>query len=578
MPNIKLIIGKNSKIVRSVRENLIDFDFISHEEIGETDLNKYKFIFLFSWSHKSKQDNIDLISSIPFEKMVFISTTAVYSFLIRQQWASYPCNKKICEEVVLNNGGSILRIGVWGEEAERKIYGLYQKTSPEDLITALNEWGIKESKIRNVYRVNLGNIRKDKESIAKLFRKISLYLPNNIIFQLPFIVLGRAIGYANYGYSGDAISCCVDKLLIGCGVFGGYYYSFNEKEVDSIVFNDEDDLIMSQRGFKNTSVGSSRFGLASKWHGVFMEKIEGKLIKRIIFKKIPARPPRYKTIKAKIEGIEVDGNILRCITSIPGTDVHTNYQIESDFPRIRYEIVATSIILASGPLQNAKILNSIEPINISFDDHELACIGEVDEKDVLGICLNRMGPFVAYSESRILTVNGREFLMDFRPYVKAKITENQKFYMDGAYSIIKKLVLNFNFTRINEAVFNRIGYALKTKKYQLYVQVLANNCITFESGVFERTRLEPNDWQEIQNSISSRMPSFRKYESIKSIDALHMWSSGSLDSYEIISSLISQGTLIIFGSPDSDMKLDSTHHSVNFRNALLKKHCGLLND
>ena len=78
-----LIIGENSKIILRIKNNLINFDFISNIKIIKTNLNNYKDIYLFSWDFDSNKNNIKNINLIPNEKIVLISTTAV---LALQEW------------------------------------------------------------------------------------------------------------------------------------------------------------------------------------------------------------------------------------------------------------------------------------------------------------------------------------------------------------------------------------------------------------------------------------------------------------------------------------------------------------
>ena len=90
----KLIIGTNSEIVRKIKAKINNADYISHLDIFKTNLNIYKSIFVFSWSHNSLLDNVKLINQLPLKKVIFISTVSVLSLQKRSQWNSYPNNKK----------------------------------------------------------------------------------------------------------------------------------------------------------------------------------------------------------------------------------------------------------------------------------------------------------------------------------------------------------------------------------------------------------------------------------------------------------------------------------------------------
>lgn len=68
---MKLIIGLNSSIVKNVSKKLKGFEIISHREIRKKDLNKYDFIFLFSWPRVLNKSYWNLIDLIPKKKISF---------------------------------------------------------------------------------------------------------------------------------------------------------------------------------------------------------------------------------------------------------------------------------------------------------------------------------------------------------------------------------------------------------------------------------------------------------------------------------------------------------------------------
>ena len=50
---MKLIIGKNSRIVKSLNLKKKFFKIISHTELGQVNFKKYTEIYLFSWAKKN---------------------------------------------------------------------------------------------------------------------------------------------------------------------------------------------------------------------------------------------------------------------------------------------------------------------------------------------------------------------------------------------------------------------------------------------------------------------------------------------------------------------------------------------
>ena len=111
---MKLIIGKNSFIVRKIEGSLKNFHIISHKDIKSVDLSSYTKIFLFSWDKKTtvRKNTLNILNTIPPEKLYFISTTAIYSIDVRSQWNKYPIFKKNAEDHVKKINGKIIRFGI----------------------------------------------------------------------------------------------------------------------------------------------------------------------------------------------------------------------------------------------------------------------------------------------------------------------------------------------------------------------------------------------------------------------------------------------------------------------------------
>lgn len=123
MYNKRLIVGKNSKIVNKIKNNLDNVDLISHNQLSNINFDMYEYIYIFSWSHKSLKDNELIIDQIPKNKIIFISSVVVLSNFKRKQWNAYPVNKRKIEKVVLKNNGTVIRFGIFDDK-------LYKHNSP----------------------------------------------------------------------------------------------------------------------------------------------------------------------------------------------------------------------------------------------------------------------------------------------------------------------------------------------------------------------------------------------------------------------------------------------------------------
>jgi hypothetical protein len=562
----KLVIGKNSNIVREIQSELKDCIFISHTEIDNVNFETYAKIFIFSWSHKNIAENIDLLSKVPLEKSVFVSTVSVYSNLIRKQWADYPNNKRICEKIVYKNGGSILRIGAWSDDYEKKTYGFFFRTKKDKLIHELNNWKDNEKRVHNIYELSEGKLSKFKAFIGVNLRRLSLVLPSKFIFQAPFVIFGRLLGILNYGYSGDTIACCSKKLLVGYGAFGGFYFKHNRKEIDKVIVSGSRELNFNYNRFNRTLVGKEIYGLSSKWHGVYLVKIQKDFKKFILASKRNKKLSKEIRICGDVQSLAYDGRYIRCEVTDEDENIHSYYgqKFNNSYPP--YELLAYNVILSAGPIENARLLNTLEDFPVRFDDHELSLLGEIKLSNELGKYIYCWGPFIFYKSSLVTSIDNHELLIDFRPYVNSKLSKNIGFYNENTSNIVIKIFSNLSFSRFNEAFFNRFGIAFKTTLLHVYAQVLVRDAILFSriSGL-KRTRLNDAQWANIKFHVISLFKSFKIYSENLSIDSLHIWSSETMTNSKMIMSLIKSQKLKIFGSPCDSLTMTCIHHTHKFR-------------
>lgn len=118
-----LIIGKNSKIVKSIESKLSqNYTLISHNELKKIDIDSYKLIYLFSWSHTKFKENLAIVNSLPRQKVIFISSLSVLTLNMRSQWAKYPNEKAAIEKKILDKNGYILRIGFFYIKLRQSIF------------------------------------------------------------------------------------------------------------------------------------------------------------------------------------------------------------------------------------------------------------------------------------------------------------------------------------------------------------------------------------------------------------------------------------------------------------------------
>jgi len=541
------IVGKNSQIVKSVVSNLENFECFSHTEIKTIDITKFQKIFIFSWSHKFQSHNEKLLEQIPISKVVFISSIAVFSFALRKQWNSYPNNKLKIENDILKSGGSVIRIGVWGEKDLSRCFGMVPFTSKVKLILSIKEALYQDNIVINSYEPLSGGIEPSSLSarFAKLFHRLSLLFPANKIFQIPFQILGK-LTFTNFnGYSADVLYFFQEKTQIGYGVFGSAFAKMHKP--DNIFISKKDDIFINSEGFRGFRIGKKLHGLAKYWHGVRIVKENKFFLKQVPFYNFRKKPPRT-CIKADITAVQ------------PSKDNSYFKFIVSSSKITHFEIFTKKIILAAGVIENSKILN-VDKLDLKFSDHEVGLIGTVDTDEILSKkYLTRFGPIIY---GRGIMANQEceyPYMIDFRP-MNLKATNSAKLYNLATRSIIFKLIKRFSFGEINEVFFNKFGFAFYTRSLNVFIQVLSKNCITMtDNSKLTRKRLDNEVILFLKSKIKQNLSSFQSNLKTDLVDGIHVTGNDELLKDGWILNSINNKCLVVLGNYPL-YKLNAFHHS-----------------
>ena len=536
-----LIIGKNSKIVREISSELKNYDFISHKDISATDFNNYQKVIIFSWSNRSLVENINLLKDISPEKIIFISTSAVFSLQKRKQWNNYPNWKSKIEERVLNNDGAVLRIGIWEQKFRNSIYGYFPLTSKKDLVKNLNEIE-KIEKETNCFQIIEGKLPLLLTFYAKTINFISTLLPNNFIFRAPLELLIKFLGIKSYGFSEDANSFFFKKVMIGGGCLGGEYLKKNI--VDRVFVSNKKDIHLSEYGFKDTIVGLKNNGLAKYWHGVSTSEVKDGFIK----KKTPLFVDRSRNINKKHLS-----HVIKIIERDSFIEV-----IAEDKNDFRKKYFSSNLVLAAGAFSNSMLLKKYLNKDAYFDDHESINIGSVNlneacEKDYL----SKKGPLIFSNKLSKLIFRNYEMLVESRPHNPSKFHTN--LYADTTRNIFLKLLKRFDFYSINEAFFNKFGFAFCTDRASISLQILVKKAIKFDGEKFVRTRISAEEFQGIANLLKSRFKNFQPYN-FESFDGQHIMGGKEFFLNDELLKLIDSDKIKILGSPTEE-RLEIFHHT-----------------
>jgi hypothetical protein len=537
----KLIIGKNSNIVKKIASRIHGCDYISHADVKMFDFSTYDVVCVFSWSYKNNDENIEIIQSIPRNKIVFISTTAVLSLDYRRsQYSMYPNNKKICEELVLSGDGIVVRIGVVDEEISKKINGAHPFTEIQKIVDFINTLPSScAGKIIDLFDIKVGRPAFLTRFISKVYGYMCGNKKSSKGFSVLFILLMKMIKNPNYGYTYDSNQYFTDEIIVGFGAIGSEYYKQKkEKRFLKVMICGKDDIVLREKGFSLFRIGYSYTGLSKYWHGVSVRsKGLGNFKKYVpLFIKRP-KPPKT-SIKCCIESFDVSDHKI-VLNVISGEHKKEKYY-------------TNKIILAAGALENTKILSEYLNINAKISDHELGYIGTVSLSEAIknGL-IKELGPLIIHKKYIRGWLNKSHYIIDARPYVKEKVNslESQAFYVEQTLNIIKKIIKNLSIARLNEAIFNKFGFGVKTRKISLFAQLEAVNAIEYTVGIgFERKRIDLI-WDSLFDTLGNVYKTFEKVDCFISVDGLHPTGAAEIIQNKEMCSLIENQRIVILGSP-----------------------------
>jgi hypothetical protein len=549
-----LIVGKNSKIVSEIKEHIHWCDIISHCEIDSLNLTKYRKIFLFSWSHISLESNLQLISKLPLSRVVFISSIAVLACARRPQWAAYPKAKLACENVVLNGGGKVIRIGIWDHKLLNKLPGLVPVTTKSLLFNAmLCSLTDDEKKVYFPITLESGGLDGLKLQINVFLNKISIFTPNIKIIQILLVLASKIIGLKDYGYTHDSLYFFCHRVLVGYGAVGSAVSRqlTSRGWKHSIVVSTDANQFLVTEGFNGTRIGRFKEGLSMLWHGVWISS-QGteKFQKNVPF--FVARPRLPKGV--------ILGSVVAVDIESPVNSIAINNPLIADV-----RIFAKVFHLAAGVVNNIKIFQRTHAIEARLSDQEICVIGEVAtnelvSKKIIGRkCGLVFGRTILKSEHFDI-----DYMLDFRPTAHTSINlDAENIYNNRTEQVLLKLFKNLSPALINQAVFNKFGISIDVGRFSVVAQIEAHNCISLKSdGSLSRARLSNTIIDSIAKKISIDFKSFMPSANVYSADAIHLHGGFQLNKYPDLSQLVLDNRLFFHGNVFDGKKLGPFHNTV----------------
>ena len=539
-----LLVGKNSSLFCKIPNIPKSWFLVGHKELlNGFSVDLYDVVILFSWAKKNIGDNEKIFQLLKFKKVIFISSVAIYSIIVRNQWNKYPLEKSIFEKKYYKNGASIIRVGFTNKYSSGIIPYSNLNQLRDDIIFCLKN---PRPKIIESYKLINGIVNKSK--LSKFLYKAS-FLTTNKFYRIPFEVLSKLIwgGRNLYGYSADTQLLFQSDFQIGYGSIGSNLY----RDFHGVVIvHGGDDIILNKNGFKDTFVGRSVIGLSAYWHGVRIIKDESNNFRRKV-SFVKRKKPKFPFIKCPVQKIDIKKkNII----------FETNKILK---PQIPFK----KLYLAAGPITNAVLLSEATNNPIYLSDQLIGIAGTVDLRELIEYnFVRKIGLLVI--GNKVYTPNKNEIMYDFRPSFKQKTRIiDSNFYNRKSLNIFSKLLTQFNISRINEALYLRFGFAFMTNKFNVTFQIGCKNVIKINNRHVSRSIKKLH----ISNYVFDGLKKFKSFKALKKIqffDSQHTY--GGDDFIDNNKTLLKEKNIFILGSP-TKMKFDAFHHTYRLIHYLKKE-------
>ena len=488
------ILGKNSVLYKSLRSDMLKEYKVkeySHSEVHLIEEGAVCIIFSLA---PSLQENISLINKLTarkIEKIIYISTSAIYSFA-KGVGSGYPDLKRKIENYLLNKVKkpvTCIRLGIpeykWGDY---KLTGKLAITGNSQFMDALRRCYCGDEPVIDCFEVETFK----SSLISKSYRALYDWFPSKTrILLLPLILLLKFSKHLSYGYtlesslffaSNNFRVLVAGNGLSALGVHLALHDLNSEKCVISLASSDRSDV-----SYLKSVLEYGKFGNSNFWHGVLSRYAKGdtyevvrlNLLKKFYkideFRKnwsfVPFRPIRPKNHIKNTKNL----NIHRFVTNSDKVFVYCEELV----------IPVDELILCLGVFGSISVLyNSgvLKDGDYTLDDHSVGYLGQLrfDDKRKHGndnLLLRRNGYF------RKNFKIGGEFSGVIRPAIGRFLDINyaikyRSFYARKSSTIITNLLKKLNVALLLEAVYNKFGVQLvKSKYYNMFGHFVVKDAV-----------------------------------------------------------------------------------------------------
>ena len=518
-----LLIGKNSSLYRQIKNLLTGISITekSHKELRE--IEEADHIIVFSFDARSFEANrkmLELLLSRKPKKLLYISTTAIYSNNYTTGYA-YPTIKKQIENYLIPfDNVHIIRVGMAEKFFNKtKFDGVIKYSSLKHIaetiqmvlkektsVKIIEAWETKTLKNSNFFQRTLNNS-------LNILRKT---LRTKFHYTRPLDLLLKILGEQNYGYTylSNQFNIHSKNTILGSGMAAlGTLEGIEKKEElerTRLIHAKTSNIKYSESGSPEKPIESlSNGGNSNLWHSVvsrfsnqenitkasfeFFNKLfpnSAKTSQLEAYSFIPFFPirPLKEIIKRRKRLKELIDDTILYVEK----DKFDNILIHGK----KSSYSTRTLFLCTGSISSLKLLSDSNIININkttLSEHLVGYFGQfqgpIGTKQVIR---TREGHFKKFHEIKL---DNRSLYVTLRPANFAfknieKANEFRNFFGRNSKSILKSLITRFNLGLILEAFYNKFGLELSLSGvYNIVGHIESKNTVSIELNQFRSPKI-----------------------------------------------------------------------------------------
>lgn len=520
---VTTIIGKNSKLYSKLKPYLRLSGLIekSHKDINH--IEDVDIIVVFAFDDKSFESNrklLDILLRKEPKKLIYISTTAIYSNHSTSGY-KYPSLKKEIENYLFQfENVYILRVGmVEGFFDPKKFVGKIKYTSLNHLKETLEEIILNDKNLK-VSEVWVENSIQERNQARNLFYALlnilKKLLKSKFHYTRPLDIILKIIGEQNYGYTylSNQFNIHSKNTIIGSGMAAlGTLEGIEKKEElerTRLIHAKTSNIKYSESVSPEKSIESlSNGGNSNLWHSVISRFSNQENIARTSFKFFNKLfPNSAKTNKLESYSfipffpIRPLKKIIKRRKRLKELIDDTIIYVEKDkFDNIlihgkKSSYSTRNLFLCTGSISSLKLLSDSNIININkttLSEHLVGYFGQF--QGPLGtkqVIRTREGHFKKFHEIKL---DNRSLYVTLRPANFAfksieKANEFRNFFGRNSKSILKSLITKFNLGLILEAFYNKFGLELNLSGvYNIVGHIESKNTVYIELNQFRSPKI-----------------------------------------------------------------------------------------